>query len=252
MIDLRLIGVGTGNPEHLTLAAVEALNGADLILIPRKGPDKADLANLRHRVLAAVLRHAVPVAEFDMPVRADAGDYRTAVERWHAEIAQVWADVLSRQLPNGGRAALLVWGDPCLYDSTLRIAGRLQAGGLPLSVSVVPGITSLQLLTAAHAVPLNGLGQPVVITTGRRLRRHGWPEAADRVAVMLDAGGAYQALDPQGVHIWWGACLGLPQQALIAGPLAEVAGRIRETRARLRAAHGWVMDIYLLSRAGAS
>lgn len=252
MIDLRLIGVGTGNPEHLTLAAVEALNGADLILIPRKGPGKADLADLRHRILAAVLRHAVPVAEFDMPVRAGAGDYLTAVERWHAEIAQAWTDALRRRLPDGGRAALLVWGDPSLYDSTLRIAGRLQAGGLPLSVSVVPGITSLQLLTAAHAVPLNGLGQPVVITTGRRLRRHGWPEAADRVAVMLDAGGAYQALDPQGVHIWWGACLGLPQQALIAGPLAEVASRIGETRAWLRAAHGWVMDIYLLSRAGAS
>ncbi|MCA8926736.1 MAG: precorrin-6A synthase (deacetylating) [Alphaproteobacteria bacterium] len=252
MIDLRLIGVGTGNPEHLTLAAVEALNGADLILIPRKGPEKADLADLRHRILAKVLSRPVPVAEFDMPVRADAGDYLMAVERWHAEIARAWTDVLSQRLPDGGRAALLVWGDPSLYDSTLRIAGRLQADGLPLRVSVVPGITSLQLLTAAHAVPLNGLGQPVVITTGRWLRRHGWPEAADRVAVMLDAGGAYRVLDPQGVHIWWGAALGLPQQALIAGPLAAVADRIGETRARLRAAHGWVMDIYLLSRAGLS
>ncbi|MCA3862067.1 MAG: hypothetical protein IOB81_25890, partial [Burkholderia sp.] len=48
-----------------------------------------------------------------------------------------------------GRLALLVWGDPALYDSSLRIAERLQAGGLPLRVRVVPGLTSLQLLTAA-------------------------------------------------------------------------------------------------------
>lgn len=37
MIHLSLIGIGTGNTEHVTLAAVRALNQADLILLPRKG-----------------------------------------------------------------------------------------------------------------------------------------------------------------------------------------------------------------------
>jgi precorrin-6A synthase len=138
----------------------------------------------------------------------------------------------------------MVWGDPSLYDSTLRIAARLPG----VSTEVIPGITSLQVLTAAHAIPLNALAAPVIITTGRRLRETGWPAVADSIAVMLDSGGAFTTLDPEGVTIWWGAYVGMPQQALIHGPLAEVSDRILATRARLRAEHGWIMDIYLLRR----
>jgi len=240
---LSLIGTGTGNPDHLTLEGVAALREADLILLPRKGPDKADLADLRRQICAAHLRDLSRVIEFDLPLRDPALPYLDGVEGWHDAIARVWAQAIAAHLPKGGRVALLVWGDPSLYDSTLRIAARL---GLP--VRVVPGITSLAVLTAAHAIPLNGLGAPVLITTGRRLREGGWPEGADTVAVMLDAGGAFGVLDPRGVTIWWGAYLGLPYQALIAGPLSEVGARIIDTRARLRAEHGWIMDIYLLRR----
>jgi precorrin-6A synthase len=246
-VHLLLIGTGTGNPDHLTLEGVAALRGADLILLPRKGADKADLADLRRQICAAHLPDLARVVEFDLPLRDPALPYLDGVEGWHDAIARIWAAEIAAHLPGGGRVALLVWGDPSLYDSTLRIAARL---GLP--VRVVPGITSLAVLTAAHAIPLNDLGAPVVITTGRRLRDQGWPSGADggadTVAVMLDAGGAFGVLDPAGVTIWWGAYLGLPQQALIAGPLAEVATRIVQTRARLRAEHGWIMDIYLLRR----
>ncbi len=248
MIHLDLIGIGTGNPDHLTRAAVRALNAADLILVPVKGGERAELAHIRRAIMAAVLAAPVPTAAFAMPERASGGDYARAVDHWHAAIAALWAETIARHRPQGGRVALMVWGDPSLYDSSLRIAARLGAGGLAVRVSVVPGITSLQLLTAAHAIPLNPLSGSVVITTGRLLRAHGWPPGTARVAVMLDAGGAFSVLDPAGVHIWWGACLGLPQEALIAGPLAEAGPRILAERARLRDEHGWVMDIYLLER----
>ncbi|MDO5706858.1 MAG: precorrin-6A synthase (deacetylating) [Paracoccus sp. (in: a-proteobacteria)] len=244
MIELTLIGIGMGNPDHLTRAAVAAINGADLILIPRKAGERGDLADLRHQVLNAVLTAPVPVAKFDMPERDARPDYLGAVDDWHDDIAARWDAALRSHLPQGGRAALLVWGDPSLYDSTLRIAGRLN----DLRVTVVPGITSLQLLTAAHGVPLNGLGGAVTITTGRRLRDHGWPEGADSVAVMLDAGGAFSALDPAGIRIWWGAYVGMAQERLIAGDLATVGPRILAQRAALRAEHGWIMDIYLMRR----
>lgn len=241
---LALIGTGTGNPAQLTLEAVAALRAVDLVLIPRKGPDKADLADLRRTICAAHLPDLARVVEFDMPVRDPALPYLDAVEGWHDAIARIWAGAMAARLPQGGTAALLVWGDPSLYDSTLRIAARLG-----LAVRVIPGITSLQVLTAAHAIPLNDLGAPVVITTGRRLRDHGWPPGADTVAVMLDAGGAWEGLDPAGVTIWWGAALGLPHEVLLTGPLAEAGPRIRAERARIKAEHGWVMDIYLLRRA---
>ncbi|EGJ11007.1 MULTISPECIES: precorrin-6A synthase (deacetylating) [Rubrivivax] len=246
MIELALVGIGTGNPEHLTLQAMRTLAAADLVLIPRKGEDKADLAELRRTICAEVLRDAkTVVAEFDLPVRdAATADYRRRVDDWHDAIAEVWMQTIAAH-PGARRVALLVWGDPSLYDSTLRIAARLQP---PPQVTVVPGITSVHALTAAHAIPLNEIGAPFVVTTGRRLREDGWPPGVDTVVVMLDAGGAFEALDPQGVEIWWGAYVGMPEQITVAGPLAEAAPKILAARAEARARHGWIMDIYLLRR----
>ncbi len=243
MIALQLIGIGTGNPDHLTGEGIRALNRADLILVPRKD-NAADLADLRRSICASVLTRPVPIAEFDMPVRAGTGDYVDAVHAWHDAIAAAWRTAIDAHLPSGGTVALLVWGDPSLYDSTLRIAARLP----DMTVHVVPGITSIQALTAAHAIPLNPLAGAVTITTGRLLRAQGWPRSADTLVVMLDGGCAFETLDPAGLTIWWGAYLGMPQQALDHGPLAEAAPRIVANRAALRARHGWIMDVYLLRK----
>lgn len=248
MIALDLIGIGTGNPDHVTLAAIRAMQAADLILLPRKGAAKSDLLDLRREICAAHLSDLSRLHEFDLPVRDSRTDYIGAVNDWHDEIAAAWIAAIQSRLPDGGRVALLVWGDPSLYDSTLRIAERLGAGGMPVTTAVIPGVTSLSVLTAAHAIPLNELGAPVVITTGRNLRDHGWPDGANAVAVMLDSGGAFTHIDMDGLTIWWGAYLGMDHQALIAGNLKDVADQIVETRAALRAEHGWIMDIYLLKR----
>ena len=243
MILLTLIGIGTGNPDHLTGQAITALNAADVILIPRKGTGKEDLAEMRRAICARVVTNpATRLVEIDLPRRDPAiADYVARVEAWHDAIARVWDEAA----PAAAHVALLVWGDPSLYDSTLRIARRLRPAP---AVRVVPGITSLAALTAAHAVPLNPLAGPVTITTGRRLRADGWPEGAIRVAVMLDGDCAFETLDPEGVDIWWGAYVGMAEQALLAGPLATTGPRIVALRADLRAAHGWIMDIYLMSR----
>jgi precorrin-6A synthase len=248
IIDLHLIGIGTGNPDHLTGQAIAAMNAAELILLPRKGADKADLVDLRRTICKAVLRTPVRVVEFDLPQRAGTGDYLAAVDAWHGAIAAVWAEQIAAHLPDGGTLALLVWGDPSLYDSTLRIAERLREAGLDLRLHVVPGITSIQALTAAHAIPLNALAEPVLITTGRRLRAGGWPAGAASMVVMLDSGCAFAELDPAGITIWWGAYLGMAHQELVHGPLADVAPVIAATRAALRARHGWIMDVYLMRK----
>lgn len=248
MIALHLIGVGTGNPDHLTAQAVAAMNDADLILLPRKGSAKSDLIDLRRQICAAVLTAPVRVVEFDLPHRDADVPYLDAVNAWHDAIAAAWQAQIALHLPQGGTLALLVWGDPSLYDSTLRVAERLNGHGLPITVRVVPGITSVQALTAAHAIPLNPLAAPVTITTGRLLRTQGWPPGAGTVVVMLDAGCAFEVLDPQGITIWWGAYLGMAHEALERGLLAEAAPRIAERRAKLRAAHGWIMDVYLMRK----
>lgn len=243
MIELVLIGIGTGGLDHLTLAAVRAINGADLILIPRKGADKADLADLRRAICEDVLTNpATRIAEFDLPVRdAATPDYLRRVDDWHDAIAGVWAQTIADHGPPR-RVALLVWGDPALYDSSLRIARRLP----DMTVTVVPGLMSINVLTAAHGITLNEIGAPFIVTTGRRLRDEGWPAGVDTVVVMLDGDCSFRHIDPVGVTIWWGAYVGMGQQILLSGPLAETSGAIVAARTEARARHGWIMDIYLM------
>lgn len=242
MTELLLIGIGTGNPDHITRQAEAALNGADLILLPDKGAAKADLAHLREAILARALTRPVPVARFTMPQRAAGGDYLGAVGDWHDAIAECWRMAITAH-GAPARVAVMVWGDPALYDSSLRVAARLG-----LRARVVPGITALQALCAAHAIALNDLGAGFAVTTGRRLRDEGWPAGFDTAAVMLDAGGAFETLAPEGVTIWWGAYLGMAEEIRVSGPLAEAAPRIMAARAAARATHGWIMDIYLMRR----
>ncbi|TYL94703.1 precorrin-6A synthase (deacetylating) [Bradyrhizobium rifense] len=247
MMTLSLIGIGCGDPGQLTRAAIDAINAADLVLIPRKGSAKSDLADLRRTICADVLTNAkTRIAEFDLPVReAGEADYRKGVDDWHDAVAATWSQTIADHLGGEGKVALLIWGDPSLYDSSLRIARRLNP--LP-DIEVVPGITSIQALCAAHALPLNDIGEPFLVTTGRRLREGGWPVGVDTVVVMLDGGTAFQSLDPEGLHIWWGAYLGMADQIIMSGALAEVGARIVASRQAARERHGWIMDSYILKR----
>ena len=249
MIDLTLIGIGTGNPQHLTLQAIEALNTVDLILIPNKGAGKDDLAGLRREICDQVIQNQdVTITEFDLPTRdPKTADYRQRVDDWHDAIARVWANEIHRHLPDGGKVGFLVWGDPSLYDSTMRIAERLQRQQ-EINLTVIPGITSIQALTASHAIPVNEIGAPFTITTGRQLRDKGWPDSADTLVIMLDGECSFQSIDATGVQIWWSAYAGMKEEILISGPLTDVSDQINETCAKARADRGWIMDIYLLRR----
>jgi precorrin-6A synthase len=245
-LTLSLVGIGCGDPAQLTLAGVRAINAADLVLIPRKGEEKSDLAELRRAICAEVLTNKTCVVEFDLPQRVSASDdYRAGVNAWHDAVAAAWSNEIANHLGAKGRVALLIWGDPSLYDSSLRIARRLDPSP---NIEVIPGITSIQALCAAHAIPLNEIGEPFLVTTGRRLREGGWPSGVDTVVVMLDGGAAFQSLDASRLHIWWGAYLGMANQLVMSGPLAEVGASIAAARRDARERHGWIMDNYIIKR----
>jgi len=245
---IRVIGIGTGDPEHLTLQAVRALSDVDAVFVLDKRAETADLVEIRKRICAAHIRkpHQVVTVE-DPPRERRPADYGATVEAWHAARAERLEAAFAAALESGQVGAILVWGDPALYDSTLRILDRIASRGrLALTCAVIPGLSSVQVLAARHGVPLNAIGGPVLITTGRRLSA-GWPEDAESVVVMLDGDPSFAHLDPD-LTIYWGAYLGSPDEILVSGRLGTVGDEIRKVRAEARARHGWIMDIYLLRR----
>ena len=249
MRKLLIIGIGCGNPDHLTIEAVHALNRADVFFIPDKGEEKSALRALRLKILERFVEgRSYRTVDLVMPKRSDAGsDYRASVDDWHAVIVARTTDLLGSEMANDEIGALLVWGDPALYDSTIRIVEAVRARGLKLDYDVIPGISSVQVLAARHRIALNTIGQPVLVTTGRKLAE-GLPADADSVVVMLDGEQTFARLADADLDIWWGAYLGSPEEILVAGPLAAVKDEIAARREEARRRHGWIMDTYLLRR----
>ena len=246
MRTLRVIGIGTGNPDHLTLQAVRALADVDVVFVLDKGVDADDLVALRRAICARhiVKAHRLVVAQ-DPPRERRPADYAATVEAWHAARADLLGGLIADNLGAGEVGAFLVWGDPGLYDSTLRILERiLERDRQAFAYTVIPGISSVQMLAAAHRIPLNRIGGAVHITTGRAIA-DGLPPDAGSVVVMLDADPTFDHLDPE-LTIHWGAYLGSLDEILLAGRLGSVGPEIRRQRAAARARHGWIMDVYLL------
>ncbi|MFI6214756.1 precorrin-6A synthase (deacetylating) [Nocardia brasiliensis] len=244
MHKLSVIGIGAGDPDQVTMQAVKALRQVDVFFVIGKGAEKQELVEVRTAILAEHVARPYRIVEIADPPRDRApADYQGVVEDWHERRAALLEAAFAAAEGVGG---MLVWGDPSLYDSTLRMIERVLArGAVRFDYEVIPGVTSVQALAARHRLVLHRIGEPVHITTGRRLRAEG---LADSAVVMLDGECTFTEVPGNDVHIWWGAYLGMPDETLIAGPLREVEQQIVERRTRLRAEKGWIMDVYLLRR----
>jgi precorrin-6A synthase len=250
MRELLVIGMGPGHPDQITVQAVRALNRVEVFFRIDKGDAKSGLNAARDEILRRhITSPGYRVVDIPEPPRdRSPDDYQGAVRDWHQARAELIETAIADELGEDGVGAFLVWGDPSLYDSTLRIIDLLLArGAVPFEYAVIPGVTSVQALAAAHRVPLNRVGEPVHITPARRLAG-GLPEGLDSAVVMLDSGFTAAGFDDPALTVFWGAYLSTPDETLIRGPLAEVAAEITATRAELRARHGWIMDTYLLRR----
>lgn len=258
MRELLIIGMGPGHPDQVTVQAVQALNRADVFFRIDKGDAKAGLNAAREEILQRhVTRPGYRVVDIPEPPRdrspsLTADGYQGAVGDWHAARAGLIAAAMRAELGPDGVGAFLVWGDPSVYDSMLRIVDRVRVlRAVDFTCTVIPGVTSVQALAAAHRIPLNRVGEPIHITPARRLAElpePGLPGGLDSAVVMLDRGFTAAGFTDPGLSVFWGAYLSTPDEVLISGRLGEVAGEITATRAALRERHGWIMDTYLLRR----
>src|SRR3984885_15212306 len=131
MRELLVIGMGPGHPDQITVQAVQALNRTDVFFRIDKGDDKSGLNAAREEILRRhVSRPGYRVVDIPEPPRdrspeLTAAGYRDAVGDWHEARAELIEAAIADELGADGVGAFLVWGDPSLYDSTLRIIDRL-------------------------------------------------------------------------------------------------------------------------------
>jgi precorrin-6A synthase len=248
---VRVIGVGPGDPDQVTLEAVAALREVDYFVVTDKSgrggmPDP--LVNARERLLDRHLDAPPVIVRVEDPERERRPDrtatqeqYDAVVARWHEARRTAYADALAS---HDGTAGFLVWGDPAFYDSTIRILDAL-ADRMELDVDVVPGISAIQLLAARHRIVLHEVGQALHVTSGRRLME-AVEQGQDNIVVMLNRVIELPGLDDW--TIWWGGNLGTPAEALVSGRVGDVLPAVEAARERVRADAGWVMDIFLLRR----
>jgi precorrin-6A synthase len=247
---ILVIGIGAGDPDYITIQAINALNQVDVFFVMDKGVEKGKLSALRREICERFIKHRnYRIVEPRAPIRAtDAMDYRSAVEDLNREKGVLFERLIQEEMKEGECGAFLVWGDPSLYDSTIRILRTLAAIGHGIEFEVIPGISSVQALAAKHKITLNQIGNAFEVMTGRRLEE-GFPNNMDSLVVMLDANATFKQFADQDIDIFWGAYVGTPDEILVAGKLRDVVGDIERLRAEARAANGWIMDSYIMHRA---
>jgi precorrin-6A synthase len=249
---VSIIGIGAGDPEHVTVQAVRALNAVDVFFVVTKRTEQQELVDLRTSVLERYVEQPTyRVVEVRDPERSrgeTAAEQRAAVSAWRDARAEQYGALIRDELGEDGHGAFLAWGDPTLYESTLTIVADLAARtDVAFDYEVVPGISAVSALAARHRIPLNRVGGAVQVTTGRRLAG-GLPADADDVVVMLDPSCTFREVAGKDVDIYWGAYLGTPDETLVSGPVTEVADEIERVRGREKERKGWIFDTYLLRR----
>ena len=191
-MNVTLIGMGSGQPENLTLQGLAALRQADLILGARR--------------LLAVLP-------------AGCTENRAAAYR-PDEVAELL------QTSGAENAVLVYSGDTGFYSGASAMIEKLEALGV--RARVLPGLSSIQLLAAALGRPWQGWnlvsahgrtcdpvaecmqGRPTFFLTG------GSEDPATLCAQLAAEGFG----DVQGVV---GQCLGTPEEKLFRGSVKELA-----------------------------
>ncbi|MBP5075067.1 precorrin-6A synthase (deacetylating), partial [Pseudomonas chlororaphis] len=132
MKTLLIIGIGAGNPDYITMQAVKALNRTDVFFLMDKGQSKDALIDLRREICERYIEqpgYRFVEAQSPERLRGAEVDYRASVAELNRDKQRTFERLIDEELADGETGAFLAWGDPALYDSTIRILQAILASG---------------------------------------------------------------------------------------------------------------------------
>jgi len=147
---LHCVGCGPGDPDLLTLKAINIIKNADVIYTPTARENKPSVA------LSIVEKFLAKETEIRQLVFPMVKDYEKLREHWKSNAKEI-ADAVR----NGKKAVYLTVGDPSLYSTWIYIHKEMCKTHKDIEIEIVPGITSIFSFSAEIKTPI-GEGEEII------------------------------------------------------------------------------------------
>lgn len=147
---LYCVGCGPGDPDLLTLKAVNIIKDAEVIYTPTARENKPSVA------LSIVEKFLTKKTEIRQLVFPMVKDYEKLREHWKTNAKEI-ADAVR----NGKKAVYLTVGDPSLYSTWIYIHKEMCKNYRDIEIEIVPGITSIFSFSAEIKTPI-GEGEEII------------------------------------------------------------------------------------------
>jgi precorrin-2/cobalt-factor-2 C20-methyltransferase len=157
------IGLGTGDPELITMKAKRLLEESDLVFVPQ--------SNLQGKSVAReIVQHYIPESKFRM--------YYFPMNNNKQELSEKY-DVLAQQMIDhcneGKKLSYVSMGDPTIFSTSNYLTERLVSKGA--AVEHIPGINTINAASTKLGLPLCVKGENFAV--------YEMPENVDRAVELI-------------------------------------------------------------------
>lgn len=149
------VGVGPGDPQLLTLKAVEVLKHVDIVAVPKSRMDRESVA---WEIAKVHCPSNIELMELEMPMTSKESVLEAAWRDGAERIAEV--------VHQGKNVAFLTLGDPSLYSTYIYLLNLLKKELLPEQIETIPGIMAMAAAAAKVNQPLATGDEPLLVLPG--------------------------------------------------------------------------------------
>jgi precorrin-2/cobalt-factor-2 C20-methyltransferase len=140
---LFCVGCGPGDPELLTIRALNLITEADVIFVPTSKLDKPSIAL---SIVAKYIKETTKIINLVFPMVKDKDSLKDYWKKNTLEISQM--------VRTGKKTLYLTVGDPSLYSTWIYIHRELKKNHKDIEIEIIPGITSIFAFAAESKLSL--------------------------------------------------------------------------------------------------